>query len=80
VSVFAESFDLLETHNERCEKPTCVLAGVKHMELTLPVIGRAHLDLYADYAGQRVFTRLYSMTSREVAWYATTISDAKVTP
>jgi hypothetical protein len=73
VSVFAESFDLMETRNVRCAKPTVTLTGVKHHELTLPVIGRAHLDLYADYVGQRVFTRLYSMETGEVAWYETTV-------
>jgi hypothetical protein len=74
VSVFAETFDLLETHNVRCPKPTATLTGVKHHELTLPIIGRTHLDLYADYAAQRVYTRLYSMETGEVAWYETTVA------
>ena len=74
MSVFAETFDLVGLHNVRCEKPTGVLTGQKHLEMDLPGgLGRAHLDVYAEYATSRCFTRLYHMRTGEVAWYATTL-------
>lgn len=79
-SVFANSFELLGLRHERCEKPTCALTPKQHHELKLPVIGKVHLDVYADYVAASLYTRLYSMEVGEVAWFAVTMVSPEPSP
>ena len=75
-TAFADRFDLMECHFERCEKPTGPLAPTKVRNvMTVPPIGRVTMDVYS--VGPKLFTRFVRMEDGEVAWFTTTVTPAE---
>lgn len=69
-TMFADEFVLAESTHTRCEKPAGTLDPRKHFGITLPgALGRATVDLYADWSEPALYSRVVSMKTGEVAWY-----------
>jgi hypothetical protein len=79
-TIFADAFDLLELHCQRCAKPSGHLSPLKtHHEMDLPAdLGRATLDMYRT--ANAIVARLVSLKTGEVAWYDVSLIQPAAAP